>query len=183
MFQKRRIAFAVLVILSSGIFAFIFGGAWPDPPQSPLPWRPEAILILGGGDAARVRQGKLLAERYFDVPVIISGDGDVIAKALLEGGLPASRLVHEEDAESTMDNALLTAPLLESLNAKRVALVTNWFHGPRALAAFRKVQPNREFAISFETKVEPVTKWENGLHRREKFASIWYLFRFGIWSW
>jgi uncharacterized SAM-binding protein YcdF (DUF218 family) len=128
-------------------------------------------VILGGGDDDRIRQGKLLADRYPDVPLIVTGDGGSIVQGLLDAGLQPARITHELAAESTYDNATLTDPLLERLHARRVLLVTNWFHVPRALAVFRHVQPGREFAGSFEQKPEPLTRWDRGAQRRERVAA------------
>jgi uncharacterized SAM-binding protein YcdF (DUF218 family) len=181
--RKRRIALGASILLVALISVWFMWGPWPDPKPSPLPWRPDAILILGGGDAARVRQGKLLADQYPDVPVLVTGDGGDIMTALEEQGLPASRMIHEQDAESTMDNALLTDPLFQRMEARRVAMVTNWFHVPRALAVFRKEQPMREFAASFEARKIPSNKYDRGCQRRERFAAVLYLLRYGVWSW
>ncbi len=174
----------ILVGLASlAALTWILWGSWPDPKPGSLPWKPDVILILGGGDDDRVREGKLLADRYQDTPVVVTGDGGIIVKGLLDMGISNRRIVQERKAESTYDNAIFTAPLLERLNARRIVIVTNWFHVPRALAVFRHEQPTREFAASFEEKSEPLTLWDRGSQRRERVAALLYLFRYGIWSW
>ena len=161
---------------------WIFFCPWPDPEPVALPWKPDTILILGGGDAARARQGILLFHQYPDARLMVSGDGGYVMKDLLKAGIPVERIHNEETSTSTVENALHTAAELERTRAQRVVLVTNWFHAPRALAVFRKIQPGRDFSASFETKREPLTIWDKESQRRERLAAVWYLLRYGIWS-
>ena len=132
---------AGLLLIACG--AWILLGRWPDPATALPLWTPDAIVILGGGDDDRIRQGKLMADRYPDVPLIVTGDGGTIVKGLLDAGLESTRITHEEASESTFDNAVFTRAILDRLHARRVLLVTNWFHVPRALAVFRREQPAR----------------------------------------
>lgn len=173
---------APLVIVACLAF-WVQWGNWPDPRQRPLPWKPEVILILGGGDEDRIRQGSGLADQFPEVPVIVTGDGGSIVQGLIRSGLPTKRIKHEMLAKTTIDNARLTILPLDQCQANRVALVTNWFHVPRALAVFRKLHPEREFAASFEPKPESLTPWDRGAQRRERLAAIWYLLRYQVWSW
>lgn len=181
--RKRRRIVAASGVVCVFVIWCVFFSSWPDPGQAVIPWKPDAILIVGGGDAARVRQGMLLAARYPNASVIVTGDGQSIVRGLLEAGLSESRMIHEQDAESTKENATLTKPILDRLGAEHVVLVSNWFHVPRVLAVFRKFQPAREFAASFEQKPVPLTSWDRGSQRRERFAAVLYLLRYGVWSW
>ena len=140
-------------------------------------------MILGGGDDDRVREGLRLADEFPSVKVVVTGDGGRILSGLRDAGLAECRIEIETAAESTYENSDFTAPILKRLGAKRVVLVTNWFHAPRSLAVFRKGQPQREFAVSFEPKPEPLTPWDRGSQRRERLAAIWYLLRYRVWSW
>ncbi len=179
--RNRRIALFLGVVLSFG--AWLLWGPWPDPAIKNLAWKPDVILILGGGDNARVRQGRLLAERYPDVPLLVTGDGGDIVKELLKQGASASRITHEQKANSTYENGAFTIPLLARMHARRVVIVTNWFHVPRALAVFRHEQPTLEFEASFEIKPNPLSRWDRWAQQRERMASVLYLIRYGIWSW
>lgn len=163
--------------------AWILWAPWPDQVSQPLPWKPDAIVILGGGDDDRVMQGKFLADRYSDLPLIVTGDGGSIVKGLVANGLPVSRITHEQNSHSTMENAILTTPILNRMKAQRVVVVTNWFQVPRSLAVCRHQLPKIEFAASFERKPEPLTPWDRGAQRRERLATLVYLFRYGVWSW
>jgi uncharacterized SAM-binding protein YcdF (DUF218 family) len=183
MTSKRRWKIALLAFFFALGTLWFFEGSWPDPSASRVPWKPDAILILGGGDTARARQAKRLADDYPDIPLVVTGDGGDIVNQLHELGISDQRIIHEQSAKSTYQNAKLTDPILKSRGVRRVVLVTNWFHVPRALAIFRHEQPFREFVASFEPKPEPLTPWDRNAQRRERFASVMYLFRYGIWSW
>ncbi len=120
----------------------------------------QAIVVLGsgllrvseefGGDTAnertlvRVRQGALLARRW-KVPVLVTG-GRPPNMEHSEAEIMAGILSHEFDvpvrwlegnSADTADNARLSAAMLRASGVHRVALVTQAFHMPRALALFR----------------------------------------------
>lgn len=121
-----------------------------------------------------------MAKLYPTVPVIITGDNGYMEN-LVKAALSPDRIRNEPDATSTYENAILTEPMLDALGAKRVLIVTNWFHAPRALAVFNKVQPTREFAIAFSPKPDPMTRWDAGAQFRERFACAAYLILHGVW--
>lgn len=140
----------------------------------------DAIVILGGGDFNRWQHGVDLARSAPDLPLIVTGDDGLIVDYLVAHEIPLGRIQHEERATSTVENAKFTAALLDRLKAKRVILVTNWFHAPRALAIFRKYQPGRDFVVSFSPKPEPMTRWDKDTQRRERMAVIHNLVVHGV---
>lgn len=173
----------IVLIAVALVGAWIPWGAWP--PSNPQGSRcdPEAIVILGGGDGARWRHGLEVAREHPELPVVVTGDGGDIVRFLRGNGVPWERIHHENAATSTVENAKFTKPILEKLGAKRVILVTNWFHQPRALAIFRKYQPDREFAVSFSPKPDPMSKSDRIAVRRERAAALHNLVFHGVWSW
>jgi uncharacterized SAM-binding protein YcdF (DUF218 family) len=166
---------AGLVVILAGVGVWIASGDWPNPELKPLPWEPEAIVVLGGGNEDRTTEAWRLAQEYPAAPVIVTGDGGRIVRALQERGLPRERLRHETTAKSTMENAERVRPLLEKEGVTRAVLVTNWFHGPRALLSFRRRNPGMEFAVSFHPRREPLTPWDRACQRRERLAWPVYL--------
>lgn len=54
-------------------------------------------------------------------------------------GLPAERLTVEDCARNTIQNALLSAPILERHGWGKAVLVTETWHLPRALYVFRRL--------------------------------------------
>ena len=141
----------------------------------------DAIVILGGGDEARWRQGLVLAANYPDAPLVVTGDSGAIASGLISHGLPARRILIEQAATSTAENAQFTRPILDEIHARRVILVTNWYHVPRTLRTFRKYQPGREFVVSFEPKADPLTNYDLAMQFRERLATIYNLLVRGVW--
>lgn len=184
--RKRRFIFVLLMLA----FAFVVSVAswlqwsgWPDPKPMPVFADADAFVILGGGDRARWQHGADLAKSHPSLPLIITGDGGDIVEHFAGQGIPRERILHEQAATSTVENARFTAPFLDRIRARRVILVTNWFHVPRALSIFRKYQPGREFTVSFSPKPEPLTKWDRDTHRRERLAVLHNLIVHGVWSW
>jgi len=175
--RLRRLVFLVPFALFA---AWVMWWPWPGPVNRACPWVPDAIVVLGGGDLVRVRVASRLALAFPEAPIIITGDGGYLLDNLLEYPIDRSRILIEPDAESTFENASLTAPFLERLGSKRIVLVTNWFHAPRAEAIFRKEFPDLEMVANFEPAIHPLAPWDRMARRREKIAAIWYLMRYGV---
>ena len=127
------------------------------------------IIVLGGGLAGAVNEarggyemeaagdrfleGAVLARRYPDMPLLISGgsgeliasgEGDAITAVRLFGalGIPQDRLILESASRNTDENARFTANLLGERAKQPWLLVTSAFHMPRAMALFRKAGVN-----------------------------------------
>lgn len=123
-----------------------------------------AIIVLGGATSSRIGAARgvtelnsagdrmtaalVLARRYPDAPLIFSGGiGAIIAEGeteavsaqrfFVEQGLDPSRLVLEEEARNTAENAELSAGLVEGVGGPAL-LVTSAFHMPRSVGLFRK---------------------------------------------
>ncbi|MCB1203495.1 MAG: YdcF family protein [Verrucomicrobiae bacterium] len=162
------------------LFFWFWFSPWPNPENRPVPWVPDAIVVLGGGDSARAREASRLAGAFPDAPLIVTGDGGHMESLLRADPVTRSRLIIEPHAKSTWENATYSEPLLEQIHATRALIVTNWFHAPRAEAVFRKAIPWMEWECAFETAPDPLAPWDRGCHRREKLASLWYLMRYGV---
>jgi uncharacterized SAM-binding protein YcdF (DUF218 family) len=143
----------------------------------------DALVILGGGDPARLQRGYDMARAHPDLPVIVTGDDNYIVEYLLARGIPRNRILHEQAATSTVENAKFTKPLLDKLGAKRVILVTNWFHVPRAAAIFHREMPDLDFAVSFSPRASVPQPWDRYAERRERMAAVHNLIVHGLWSW
>ena len=172
----------VACILVAGFAWWVGWGSWPNPEPEPLPWRPDVIMVLGGGNEERPREALRLTREYPNVPIVVTGDNGIMLAPLLKAGIEKSNIHHEQAATSTVENAKFTDPILDELGVKRVVLVTNWFHVPRSLAVFQRYQPEREFAAAFEPKPEKMSNWHRYASRRERLAALVYLVRDRIWS-
>ena len=176
--RLRRLLLAFFPFLLSAVW--VMWWPWPAPENRPIPWVPDVILALGGGDNARARETSRIALAFPNAPVLISGDGGHMEKLLRADPVTRDRLFIETDAKTTWENATLSAPFLDQFHATRVVLVTNWFHIPRAEAVFTKALPHLEIASSFEPAPDPLPPWDKNCHRREKLAAVWYFIRYGV---
>ena len=131
-FRRKAVirSVAAACLLASSLFLWIGWGSWPNIEPKPLPWRPDVIIVLGGGNDERSREGLRISRQYPDAPILVTGDSGFMVEPLIAAGMPRSRIYHEEEATSAVENAQLTEPILEKLGAQRVVLVTNWFHVP-----------------------------------------------------
>jgi len=181
--HKAVVRLAVIVCLLGFCLLWWIGwGGWPNPKLEPLPWRPDVIMVLGGGNEERPREALRLVQKYPEVPIVVTGDSGIMLAPLLKAGISKSKIHHEQGATSTVENATFTDPILSKLGAKKVVLVTNWFHAPRSLAVFRRHQPGREFVVAFERRPKQMSNWHRYASRRERLAALMYLFRYQIWS-
>ena len=136
---------------------------YPQQAMNELP-AADAIVVLGGalGLPLPPRQYTQLvdgSDRLFltarlyeagKAPNVIITGGNVFpqegmrgeawyASQVLEGwGIPRSRLITETRSRNTYENAVNTRPLLTSLRAKRILLVTSGYHMPRAHGVFTR---------------------------------------------
>jgi uncharacterized SAM-binding protein YcdF (DUF218 family) len=123
-----------------------------------------AIVLLGAGMdvhrsrgrlyGAPTREGSLRvleAARLYHVlggvPIIATGgegssqysESGLMAHQLEQLGVPADRIIKEEQSANTRDHARFVPPLLKRHGLGQFVLVTSQQHIARALAAFRKV--------------------------------------------
>lgn len=118
---------------------------------------PEAIVVLSGyvegnepglgsrlGRDSAVRCGYaswLHRRKWSRTPIIVTGDDRVTSlmrDQLVADGVPPELIWREGQSSSTFESALHTARLLREKSIRRIALVTEAFHMPRAEASFRK---------------------------------------------
>lgn len=114
---------------------------------------PQALVVLGSGTPgekpsavlqARLDLALALATRYPDARVLVSGGTDfsgsraeaqIMGDYLRHKGLPAARIVQEEESTSTYENLVFSAALLKKLGIQSdvpVRVITSDFHTLRA---------------------------------------------------
>jgi uncharacterized SAM-binding protein YcdF (DUF218 family) len=143
----------------------------------------DAIVVLGGDPKDRSERTAELFRTGKAPKIVVSGRGDCKdSKRLLEQkGVPATVITLESNSDSTLENAKFSIPLLRSLGARRVIIVTSWYHSRRALACFKHFAPD----ITFYSR----PSYEGYLYRDWKRKDIsWYLKYeylklFGYWAW
>lgn len=130
--------------------------------------RPDAWVISSGG-AIRDEPGAATA-------------AGTMRDALVGLGVPKDRIVLESESQSTRDEAIRIAPLLQSLNVANVIVVTEGFHMRRALGVFRAAGIHAIPAITLPPEAGPSDWWWpstrgigfTALMVRELLANTWY---------
>jgi uncharacterized SAM-binding protein YcdF (DUF218 family) len=131
-------------------------------PQVSLPSHPPALIVLSGGmlpgadgrpvlatdSLVRTLYAAQLQQRLQADWIVASGGptrrvpgggpiGAAMRDLLVQLGVPAERILVEGASQTTYENAVFTARLLETKRIRRVVLVTEAMHMPRALQVFR----------------------------------------------
>ena len=192
-FNKKRLLFAVTFI-----FLFIAGGPIIprlashleytfEPPQA-LPDESAGIILLGGAfnrpamqqtkqivytiAAGRVLEFALLAKRYPEVPLILSGGGVPVDSVASEAhitlemmhklGFDPQRIILEEYSKNTFENALFAKQILNPQPQQKWALVTSAIHMRRAVALFEAQGFNIvPYPVDYHTSKAWQTAWYN----------------------
>jgi uncharacterized SAM-binding protein YcdF (DUF218 family) len=145
----------------------------------------DALVVLGGESWTRPQRAAELFQQGAAPRVVVCGDGDCEdSRRMLEiRGVPDSAIQIECKSGSTKENAEFCAPLLRQAGAKRVIIVTSWYHSRRALNTFQKFAPEISF-YSCPTRYERVSWWPGGYERRriwqEYTKFVYYKVRWGI---
>ncbi|MGB7381137.1 MAG: YdcF family protein [Rivularia sp. (in: cyanobacteria)] len=104
----------------------------------------DAIVVLGRGEAFRNSRVEVAANLWESqrAPLIFasgSGDGSEIVNQLERIGIPSQALEEEHCSQTTKENALFTASVLQPQGIKKIILVTDPPHMLRSLLTFRNV--------------------------------------------
>ena len=135
------------------------------PPLTVLPDHIDGVVVLGGvinpsvsaarrqvavgGAVERLSEMVALARRYPDAKIIFSaGSGDLFRQELKEAhyvkpwletmGIEAERIVLEDQARNTIENAIYCYRIAKPKASEAWLLVTSAFHMPRAVGTFRR---------------------------------------------
>jgi len=118
----------------------------------PTPYRP--IAYLGSDSYVRCRHAAWLRENWnaaeaTKLPILACGGvmasqpgltlTDVMKEHLEAEGVPPEAIWTESRSTTTFENALHAADILRARGIRRIALVTNGYHMPRAERCFRRV--------------------------------------------
>lgn len=111
----------------------VFGQS-PNPDGTPSP-----ALIT------RLEKTKEMAERYPDIPIVLSGgavryehaEADVMAKWLIENGISSERLILDDIARDTPGNAVGMVKTFKEHGANKVLAVGTILHLPRATTVLK----------------------------------------------
>jgi uncharacterized SAM-binding protein YcdF (DUF218 family) len=109
--------------------------------------RGDVIVVLGGGAGERPGRAAELFRGGAASKILVSGAGDADGNRLLlmHRGVPSLAISLEPDSRTTRENAQFSIPLLRAMGARKVILVTSWYHSRRALKCFRHYAPDLVF--------------------------------------
>ncbi len=153
--------------------------------QIPLKISGDVIVVLGGGVYSGVNDlsgrgfpaeaslSRLLTalrlHRVTAAPIIFSGgrafagqdaEATVAKRILMDLGMPADRIITEDQSRDTMDNARFVKEICTEGKWRQPILVTSAWHMERSLRAFKKagleVTP---FPADFRVAPQPVYGW------------------------
>ena len=146
------------------LLALLLLTAWLLPQQvltvDSGPVKADVLVVLGGTPDRAVRAAELFKQG--EAPrILVSGFGDDISNEhLLErNGVPASAITVEGKSRTTRENAEFSIPLLRQMGAKRVIIVTTWYHSRRGLMCFEHYAPDLKFYSRPSYFAYPHTEW------------------------
>ena len=135
-------------VLAVAVTTIILGIGFFLSPQS-QPSDADLIIEISGGETKqRTAEAVRLYDQGFAKTILFSGaaadtSGPSNAAAMkadaVAHGVPADAIMIEEESATTTENALRTAPILKSMHAKTIILVTSPYHQRRANLNFRKI--------------------------------------------
>jgi uncharacterized SAM-binding protein YcdF (DUF218 family) len=146
----------------------------------------DAIVLLGGGSGERPTRAAELFRAGVAPTILVSGAGDAGGNRLLlmNRGVPGAAIQLEPNSKTTKENAQFSIPLLRAQGAKRVVVVTSWYHSRRALKCFRHYASDIQFYSSPSYHGFARADWtRENLRRRiraEYLKTVGYWFCYGI---
>ncbi len=140
-------------------------------------------IVVPGGDPTRAAFAAAVYNRGEAGRVLVSGRGDAIwcRETLIENGVPADLISLESMSASTFENAGFAEPILRKSGARRVAVVTSWYHSRRTLACFRHQVKEIEFIAVSVPKNYQRTPYEMERARLEIIKTIFYALSYDLW--
>lgn len=164
--RTGAVTVAVGAALALGGFAPAVSHAAPPPPAVKDFSKP-AIVILGYGLnpngtmqtilRRRVLTGLAVAQFFPQAPVIVTGgnpqngrtEAEQMRKLLLLLGVPDNRIIVEDRANSTVQNAQFSVPLAKQAGTSGIILVTSTTHQGRADGDFADAGGNLLATVSY----------------------------------
>ncbi len=143
--------------------------------------RHDVIVILGAGLGPALRRRVAHGARLFHEGraghLIVTGgaigsrptEAEAMRALALKHGVPDERIIIEDKATRTFENALYTARIMDDRDWARALVVSDPFHLPRALFLFRRSGIAAAGAAVSERCGEPLWRWY-GAYVREAGA-------------
>jgi len=173
-----------------------------ETPQKEMPKdEHHAIVVLGSGLetngamkaklASRLKQGLRLARRYPRAPIILTGGNQksgiteayVMSRWYVRRGIRSKRLILEDKAKDTVENAVFSSAILRRLDATHVTLITSSSHIRRGLADLQEACLQRGLTLEFDP-VAAKTKGDADLDPEQERVGIYrdIMRTSGLWA-
>lgn len=137
-----------LVVVAALVVGSIIGIGYYLSPQDQLRHADLIVAISGGETPQRTREAVRLYREGYAPALLFSGaaadrSGPSNAAAMradaIADGVPASAILIEEDSATTTQNAANAAPIIHSIDAHSIILVTSPYHQRRASLSFHEM--------------------------------------------
>lgn len=141
----------------------------------------DVMVLLGGGAGERPARAVELFRAGVAPKILVSGAGDAEGNRLLmmHRGVPATAISLEPNSRTTRENAQFSIPQLRAMGAKKIIVVTSWYHSRRALKCFRHYAPDLVFASCPSYHGFPRAEWSH--ERLRQRIRIEYVKLIGYW--
>jgi uncharacterized SAM-binding protein YcdF (DUF218 family) len=181
---KRRGIIALAILLALALLCL--GAYWFSPQVLSVDSgavKADVIVVLGGDISTRPEYAAALFRQGCAPDIIVSG-GKEYREILLDEGVPESAIHLETESRNTMENAKFSIPILKRMGARRVIIVTSWYHSRRALKCFEKVAPDIAFYPRPAYAGMDRAEWSRngvGTHIRAEYVKmLGYWVRYGV---
>ncbi len=146
-----KILVSILALLAATVLSIvliIIGIGFFLSPQNELRKADLIIAISGGETQQRTREAVRLYNQNYAPKLLFSGaaqdksgpsNAAAMRAAAITAGVPAEDILIEEASTTTAQNAAQTAPLIHSMKANSIILVTSPYHQRRASLNFRQI--------------------------------------------
>jgi uncharacterized SAM-binding protein YcdF (DUF218 family) len=167
----RRLILGVLVLVALALSVQLY---WVDAclRECLVPPSADAVVVFSG-DVERIRSGVELVRTTGARYLVVSREQRRLVEGVIrqEGGLPGVDLFVDDSYATTTDgNARYAAPLLRDFSVQDAALVTDWYHMPRALFLLKVYLGGSAIHLHpYPSRAIPEHPWEDSALQLECF--------------
>jgi uncharacterized SAM-binding protein YcdF (DUF218 family) len=177
--RAAAVAAVIAGTLSLALALWLHVSLWPGRSGDTLT-SADIIVILGGDTGERAPLGLALYQEGKAPLILVCGDNGEILAYLRKAGVAEHALIHENESTNTWENGEFSVPLLRQRGARRVILVTSWYHAGRSKAVFERLLPECDFQISCTAPPATLTPKDRHLLKRERSAMLGYWLKYRI---
>lgn len=153
-----QIVRAGVVLLVAALTLLLAAAPWLDLPARPLPGTADAIVVLGGEHPSRILTAVELYQAGQAPAIWITGDvpppGSEVSLAetaryvAFQHGVPMRRQ-QLLASRSTWEDGAAIADFVGQTGARRLIVITNWYHGRRALCVIERQLAGSQVEIGY----------------------------------